>query len=262
MPLLGVGIGYSLLLAYARNMGGTLNRDKGFGHYKEGVPMTRTKCMVMPIAILIGGMVTGTFSEGGFLQNNVSWMVQAGAYHGSIVVHNNVDAVSGATKTSVCGSAAAEFKVANHYISAGVNIAQVGQNIDYKDTVNGITGERDISLLLLDLPLLYNFHLFTKPSSGRDNPRLILSLDGFMSFVLSKQESQTGAVKPEKMSSWALGPYLRIVGYPFSYGRFQPGLYLDFYRSFIPTFYDEPYFKQNSISGQLGILSGGLSFRF
>jgi hypothetical protein len=115
---------------------------------------------------------------------------------------------------------------------------------------------------LLDLPVLYNFHLFTNPSGGRDNPRLVLSFGGFMSFVLSKQITESGTVGTAAMSSWALGPYLRVAGYPLSFGRFQPGLYLDFYRSFVPKFYDDIYFRQNSIAGQLGTLSGGLSFRF
>jgi hypothetical protein len=222
----------------------------------------RTQCLVMAIVFLIGGMVSGAFCEGGFLQNNLTWLVQAGAYHGSIVGRNRVDAVSGATKTSATGSVAAEFKVLGHYISAGVNVAQTGQNIDYKDTANGITGERDISLLMLDLPLLYNFHLFKKPSGGRDNPKLIVSLGGFISFMLNKNIESTGSTPPALLSQWAMGPYLRFAGYPFTFGRFQPGLYLDFYRSFLPKVYDETYFKQNSISGQLGILSGGLSFRF
>jgi hypothetical protein len=209
--------------------------------------------------------IATAFCADGFLQDGITWILQVGAYHGSIVGRNRVDAVSGATKTSVAGSAVAEIKVAGQYLSAGVNVAQSGQSVDYNDPANGVAGERDISLLLLDLPLLYNFHLLTKPSGGRDNPRLILSLGGFMSFVLSKQIVETGTVgaaDPEKLSSWALGPYLRVAGYPFAFGGFQPGLYLDFYRSFLPRFYDDVYFRQNSISGQLGILSGGLSFRF
>jgi hypothetical protein len=214
------------------------------------------------ILFAIIGFTTGCFSAEGLLQDNVSWILEAGAYHGSIVGRNKVDAVSGATKTSVAGSVAAEFKVLGHYVSAGVNIAQSGQTIDYKDTANGITGERDISLLLLDLPLLYNFHLLTKPSGGRDNPRLVLSLGGFFSVILDKKIDQSGSTPSAKLSSWGLGPYLRIAGYPFAFGRFRPGLYLDFYRSFVPRFYDEVYFRQNSISGQLGILSCGLSLKY
>jgi hypothetical protein len=211
------------------------------------------------------GFITGGFCAEGllqFLQNDVLWILETGVYHGSIVGRNNNDAVSGATKTWVTGSGAAEFKVVGQYLSAGVNLAQSDQHVDYNDLANGIAGERDISMLLLDLPVLYNFHLFTNPSGVHDNPHLILSLGGFMSFVLSKQITESGILKPEEMSSWALGPYLRVAGYPFAFRSFQPGLYLDFYRSFVPKFYDDVYFRQNSISGQLGILSCGLSFRF
>jgi hypothetical protein len=216
--------------------------------------------LFIPLFMVIGSGPAGN-CEAGFLQKNVTWIVDGGVYHGSIVGRNKVDAVSGATKTSFAGSAAAEFNVAGHYVSAGVNIAQSGQHIDYKDTANGITGERDISLLLLDLPLLYNFHMFKKPSGGRDNPRLIIGLGAFVSFVLSKHIEQNGSVPSASLSLWTMGPYMRIAGYPFSFGRFQPGLYLDFYRSFVPKVYDEIYFRQNSIAGQLGIMNFGLSLR-
>jgi hypothetical protein len=200
--------------------------------------------------------------EAGFLQKNVTWIVGGGVYHGSIVGRNKVDAVSGATKTAFGGAAAAELNIKGQYIQAGLNIGLTDQTINYNDTAQGIVGRRDISLVLLDAPLLFNFHLLKNPSGDRDNPRLILSIGGFISFVLSKRVTESGTVAPADMSSWALGPYLRIAGYPFTFGRFQPGLFLDFYRSFAPKFYDDVYFRQNSISGQLGILSCGLSVRF
>jgi hypothetical protein len=183
-------------------------------------------------------------------------------FHGSIVGRDKVDAITGATQSTMAGSAAAEFKLAGHYVSAGVNLGKTNQHVDYKDTANGITGDRNISLLLLDLPLLYNFHLLKKPSGDRDNPRLILSIGGFLSLVLSKNIEPTGSVPPATLSGWALGPYLRAAGYPFKFGRFQPGLYLDFYRSFAPKFYDEVYFRKSSIGGQLGIINTGVSLRF
>jgi hypothetical protein len=42
----------------------------------------------------------------------------------------------------------------------------------------------------------------------------------------------------------------------------QPGIFLDFYRSFVPRFLDDEYFRENGISGQLGILNTGFTFRF
>lgn len=224
--------------------------------------MAGARFVFFPVAVMVAGIISVALGEDGFLQNNVAWLLEAGVFHGSIVGRNRVDAVSGATKTSVSASAAAEVKVLGQYISAGVNIEQTGQSIDYKDTVNSMTGTRDISLVLLDLPLLYNIHLLRKPLCGRDNPRLVLSIGGFLSFVLSKQVDETGAPAASHIASGALGPYLRVAGYPFAFGRFQPGLFLDFYRSFVPRFYDDVYFRQNSISGQLGILSAGLSMRF
>jgi hypothetical protein len=224
--------------------------------------MACTRFMFLSVSVMMAGLICAAPGEEGFLRNNVAWLVEAGVFHGSIVGRKRIDAVSGATRTSVSASTAAEVKVLGQYVSAGVNIEQTGQSIDYKDTANSVTGTRDISLVLLDLPLLYNIHLLKQPSGGRDNPRLVLSIGGFVSFVLSKRMDETGTPAPYHMASGALGPYLRVVGYPFAFGRFQPGLFLNFYRSFVPRFYDDVYFRQNSISGQLGILSAGLSMRF
>jgi hypothetical protein len=116
--------------------------------------------------------------------------------------------------------------------------------------------------LLLDLPLLYNLHLIKNPAGDRDNPRLVLSLGGFCTFVLNRKTDDVGTAPSATLSSWGLGPYLRAAAYPIAFGRFQPGLYLNFYRSFAPKFYDEIYFRQNSSSGQLGILSCGLSLKY
>jgi len=85
-----------------------------------------------------------------------------------------------------------------------------------------------------------------------------------MSFVLSKQIVETGTVgaaDPEKLSSWALGPYLRVAGYPFAFGGFQPGLYLDFTGVFCRGS-TTTFTSGRTRFRQLGILSGGLSFRF
>lgn len=207
-------------------------------------------------------VVPGTIFGQGFFKDRVTWLVQLGAYHGSIVGRNRVDAVSGATRTAVAGAVAAEVKVLGQYLSLGVNLGQTGQSIDYNDAANAITGSRDLSLLLVDFPLLYNFHLFTNPSGGRDNPRLVLGLGVFLSAVANWKVVDAGSTPSAKLSRYGCGPYLRLAAYPLAFGRFQPGLFLDVYRSFVPRFYDEAYFKQNSISGQLGILTGGISLRF
>ena len=84
----------------------------------------------------------------------------------------------------------------------------------------------------------------------------------FLSLVADWKVKDAGSTPDAKLSRWGCGPYLRIAGYPLAFGRFQPGLFLDFYRSFIPRVYDEVYFRQNSISGQLGTMTGGISLRF
>ena len=231
-------------------------------HYKKGgFGMRRVYKSIIALS-MIAGLAPGTIHAQGSFKDNITWLVQAGAYHGSIVGRNRVDAVSGATRTSVGGSVAAEVKVLGQYLSLGINVGQTGQSIDYKDTANAVTGGRDLSLLLVDVPLLYNFHFFKNPSGGRDNPRLVIGLGVFLSLLADWRVADDGSTPPATLSRWGCGPYLRAAGYPFAFGRFQPGLYLDVYRSFVPRLYDEVYFRQNSISGQLGILTGGLSLRF
>jgi hypothetical protein len=208
------------------------------------------------------GITADASGADNFLQKSVTWIVQGGVFRGSIVGRNKIDAVTGATKTAFSGAAATEFNIKGHYLQVGANIGQTSQTVEYHDASKGIDGTRDISLLLLDLPLIYNFHLFTDHSGGHNTPRLVLGLGGFSSFVLSRRIDESGAVGNASMSSWAMGPFLRAAAYPYALNRFQPGLFFDFYRSFVPQFYDDAYFKANSIAGQLGIINFGLSIRY
>lgn len=195
-------------------------------------------------------------------QRKTTFLLQGGLYRGSIVGKNKVDAVSGATKSAFGGSVAAEWKIKGNYIQGGFTIGKTDQQIDYNDIATGIIGRRNVSMLLLDVPILYDFHMFPRYSEGRDCPWMIIGLGGFGSFVLSKDVNETGHLESKKLSSWAAGPFLKFAVYPFELRRFQPGLYLDFYRSLLPNFYDDPYFKANAMAGQLGIINMGLSIRF
>jgi hypothetical protein len=196
---------------------------------------------------------------------NFTWLFGCGIKHASIVGRNRVDGVSGATKTLWNASAGTEIKIKGHYIETGFSFGQTDQHITYHPSALNpdltATGERNISLLLLDIPVLYNFHFLpstTHPESGR----LIAGIGAFASCVLSKQIESIGAVSSEKLSGMALGPLFRLSYFPLDLPRIRPGLYFDFCRSFFPkNFYDDPYFKQNGIAGQLGTINAGICFR-
>jgi hypothetical protein len=222
------------------------------------------------LIVLIAGLSLGdtVYCQENFPPKNVTWILQGGIFHGSIVGRNKVDGVSGATKTLWSASAGAEVKIKAHHFQIGCDFGKTDQHIDYQPLSQGGTydpfrGKRDISLLLLNVPLLYNFHFY--PAADGIG-RLTIGVGGFASFVLSKQiNSQAdspGLLPPASISSCALGPFFRVAFFPLDFERIQPGLFFDYYRSFIPNhFYDDALFRQNSIAGQLGIISCGISFR-
>jgi hypothetical protein len=225
-----------------------------------------TLLLLVLIAVLsLGGTV---YCQENFPPKNVTWILQGGIFRGSIVGRNKVDGVSGATKTLWSASAGAEVKIKKHHLQIGCDLGKTDQHIDYQpipenSATDPFRGKRDISLLLLNIPVLYNFHFYP---AADGNGRLTIGVGGFASFVLLKQiNSQAdspGFLPPAGISSCALGPFFRLAYFPLDFERIQPGLFFDFYRSFIPNhFYDDGLFRQNSIAGQLGIISCGISFR-
>jgi hypothetical protein len=228
-----------------------------------GMNMNRIGKWLLGVGILIFSFDSAAYCQEGFFRD-VTWILQGGLFHGSIVGRNEVDGMSGATKTLWSASAGAEVNIKGHYLQTGITIGKTDQHVNYVPPPDMfvIAGERDISLLLLDVPILYNFHFLSEHAGGGDKSCLIASAGGFASFVLSKRIDLHGSMTPAKMSNWALGPFFKLAWFPLDFGRMQPGIFLDFYRSFFPKyFFDHPYFKQNDIAGQLGIINTGISFR-
>ena len=140
-------------------------------------------------------------------------------------------------------------------MEAGFSIGKTDQSIQLSDRQTE-TGNGNISLLLMDIPVLYNFHFSPSASSGGKYDRFIVGVGAFVSVVLDREIETAGMIQSGKLSNWAIGPYTRLSCYPFNINGVQPGLYLDMYRSFAPGyFYDQALFKQNGIAGQLGTIA-------
>lgn len=199
-------------------------------------------------------------------QRKFIWTVQGNVYHGSIVGRTKVDGISGASPNTHGATVGVEYNLKGHFLQMMLTYGRTKQTIEYNLTEQGIAGKREIRLHLFDLPLMYNFHFFRKPAYNRDNPRLILSPGIFFSFLLNKTVNDSGSLESletSKYSPWASGIFLRAAWYPYPFKAVQPGIFLEFYRSFLPKpVYDDPYFRENGISGQLGILNTGISLRF
>jgi hypothetical protein len=222
--------------------------------------MTINKSAILMLPFLI--VAVGTFSGGtAALDRSLIWTTRFNVYHGSIVGRNKVDGLSGATKSLHSGTIGVEYNLKGHYLQGLVTLGRTRQTLSYHLPSEGISGERSIDLWLLDIPLMYNFHFFTRERFGRDNPRLILSTGGFVTFLLHESITDSSLSSPHA-SSWALGPFVRAAFFPFAFRLLQPGVFLELYRSFAPTVYDDRFFKENGISGQLGILNTGFSLRF
>ena len=204
--------------------------------------------LLLPVAVCTAG------------QRPLSFSAQFNVYRGSIVGRNKVDGISGATHNLHSGTVGVEYNLHGHFLQGQLTFGRTKQTLTYNLPAEGISGTRDINLLLLDLPLMYNFHFFNRERSGFISPRLILSTGGFFSIVLRQTITDT-VLNAAGASSWALGPFVRAAYFPFTVRQLQPGIFLEFYRSFIPKFYDDRFFRDNAISGQLGILSTGFIFR-
>jgi hypothetical protein len=217
------------------------------------------------IAIIgVVAICTTAFTEG-TLMDNFTWIIQGGIKRGSIVGRNMTDGVSGATKTLWNGTAGAEVKLGRHYLETGVILGQTDQQVNFEPGVADITSTasgQNISLLLLDIPVLYNFHFFPGRPREDESSRLLLGVGAFASFVLSNTITYSGTPDKGKLSKCALGPFFRLSYYPVRIKSVCPGLYFDFYRSLVPKyFYDQTLFRQSGIAGELGTINLGLSVR-
>ena len=181
-------------------------------------------------------------------------------YHGSVVGRNKIDGLTGATKNGHGTAVGVEYNLKGHALQAEVSFGWTKQSIDYGPPAEALSGKRDITLYLLDIPIMYNFHLLKKERFGREFPRLILSTGGFGSLVL-KQKIVDSTLESADVSLWALGPYLRAAYYPWPFKWLQPGIFLEFHRSFVPKVYDDVFFNENGIAGQLGIMNVGITLR-
>ncbi|MBN1575222.1 MAG: hypothetical protein JW913_01625 [Chitinispirillaceae bacterium] len=191
---------------------------------------------------------------------NLIFNLQGNFYHGSIVGRNHVDGISGATKNGHGTTVGVEYNLKGHPLQAEVTFGWTKQSIHYGPPTEAVAGERDIKLYLLNIPVMYSFHFFPKQRFGRDFPRLILSAGAFGSFTLL-QEIVDSTLESPDVSSWALGPFLRAAYYPWPFKWLQPGIFLEFYRSFVPNVYDDRLFNDDGIAGQLGIMNMGISLR-
>lgn len=181
-------------------------------------------------------------------------------YHGSIVGRNKVDGLTGATKNGHGTTVGVEYNLKGHPLQAELSFGWTKQWIKYGPPAEDISGKRDITLYLLDIPVMYNFHFLKKERFGREFPRLILSVGAFASFILPREIVDT-TLESADVSSWALGPFLRAAYYPWPLKWIQPGIFLEFSRSFVPKVYDDVFFNENGIAGQLGIMNLGITLR-
>lgn len=192
---------------------------------------------------------------------NLAWSVQGNVYHGSIVGRTKVDGISGATPTTHGATIGVEYNLKGHFIQAMATFGRTKQTVTYGPPAEIVSGNREIKLYLLDLPVMYNFHLFNKERFGRTFPRLMLGIGAFGSFTLHQDIIDT-TLASSAVALWALGPYLRAAYCPWPFRLVQPGFFLEFYRSFVPKVYDDRLFDDNAISGQLGVLNMGILLRF
>jgi hypothetical protein len=226
--------------------------------------MNRLRVFFISAFLVVFSIFSTAFAED-YVFGRLSGTIRGGIKRGGIVGKSSLDGVSGATRTLWNAAVEAEVAIKGHYIETGLSVGETDQHVEYYPLSPDplvASGERNIKLLLLDIPLLYNFHFFPLSPLHRENGRLVVGAGVFASFVLSKEITAVGSPMPEKLSTFALGPFFRVSVYPVEISGISPGLYFDYYRSMAPKyFYDHPYFKQNGIAGQLGTMNFGMCLR-
>lgn len=156
-------------------------------------------------------------------------IIQVGGNWGGIIEDNKIDAVTGATKSSIHIGYHPVLNIQGHVMETGIDFLNYNQSFTYLDHSNNFDGKREFNYAEIKLPITYNFQLFR---DDNNEGRLIIKLgisSGYRIFESIKDSKNIPEYTFDKLS---FGPTFGLSSTPIKLNnKLRIGIYLDFVRA-------------------------------
>ena len=202
--------------------------------------------------------------------SHVSVSILAGSAAGGLVDNRkllgetaaaDLDAITGATKSTLGVGVHTEIPVGKIYIESGIDYLGFNQSFSFDHTREDVFASKSLTFHQLRAPLTINFHLLPR----RENrPRLILRAGVSAGYTFHKSIIETGVQPDYEFYNWDIGPTLGATYFPVILKNGQPlGFFLDVYRG--SRIFDDIYHQEKGVGAQsyfkLGLVYQPLTIR-
>lgn len=185
-------------------------------------------CLILSLCLLLGCSTTSEVANSNQKLLN-SHNFQAGGSWGGIIEDTKIDAVSGATKSSVNIGFHPTLNIHGHLIETGIDFLHYNQTFTYFDNTNNYDGKREFNYSEIRLPITYNFQ-FLKNTNNEG--QLIIKLGMSLGYRISENIKNSGEVPDYTFDKFSIGPTLGLSTIPFKLNdKYRLGIYVDFVRA-------------------------------
>lgn len=175
-------------------------------------------------------------SSGGLIENRLLSGISGAS---------DLDAITGATKTSVNLGVHAQIRVKGHTLETGLDYIRFSQSVTYEMPSFTAEGKRDFRFHQLRMPITYNFNFF----KNKDNYPLLVMRPGLsIGNTVSKSISGSGNIPDYKFNTWNVGPMFGLSIYPVQVRQsLRIGAYLDLFRG--GKVYKDSFHQSDDVGG-------------
>ncbi len=178
--------------------------------------------------------------------------IQVGRNWGGIIEDAKIDAVTGATKSSINIGYHPAFNICGKMIETGIDFLNYSQSFTYFDNTNNYDGKREFRYAEFRLPLTYNFQLF------RDNNNeglLKIKLGISSGYRIYENIKHSGETPDYTFDKFSIGPTLGLSTTPFKLNnKLKLGIYIDFVRA--SKVYKDYYTTTNEVGNMSNLKFG------
>jgi hypothetical protein len=197
-------------------------------------------------------------AQGGLLPQ---WTSVGGAFSwGTFAGKSELDGVTGATRPGWGGLVNCHWPVfRKQFLTTGVDLTVVRQELRYSDDVGNVDGTRSISLAIVSVPLLYMVPLGKPRLEKPAIPPFSIGLGPFFGYVANESIRGNGNLCNYAVNRFNVGPYFQAEMNTVELPRgLQLGFYLNIYRTFFIKTYNDQYFVKSSAAGEIGVIKIGI----
>ena len=225
-----------------------------FNHVKK-FKMKNLFVIIPTLCLLMGCSTTSKVENS--KQNIITYNIQVGTSWGGIIEDTKIDAVTGATSSSINFGFHPEFNILDKNIETGIDFLYYKQSFTYLDNVEGFDGKREFRFAELRVPLTYNFQLFKNEYS---EGRLLIKLGLSAGYRVYENIEQIGTVPDYTFDEFSIGPTLGLSTTPFTINnKLKLGFYLDLVRG--SKVYEDPYITTDEV-GNMSNMKFGILLKF